>query len=289
MSSVNTQLPEKQFIVVDQEVVCYYEQGRGDVVLLLHGWPQTSYVWRAILPELSKKYRVIAIDLPGLGDSQATTKHDTRHIAAVINKCLTNLKISQLHLVGHDVGAWVATAYAFQYEHTLQSLTVIDAGIPGLISPAVFQPDNAGKVWQFYFHAIDDIPEWLLEGKERAYLSWYFTNKSFVKGAITTEDLDVYYQYYKGKEKLKSGFGYYRAFPESAKQNQSVASRLNIPILAVGGEHALGTQVGKAFEKLSSTVRTVSIKDCGHYVPEEQPDELTRLLYEFFAETNVPS
>lgn len=278
MNVVQAQLPEPKYTTINQTKLCWYEQGAGSVILLLHGWPQTSYVWRKVIPQLSKHNRVIAIDLPGMGNSGFTSAYDTQAIATLIHEFIRQQKIEKFNLVGHDVGAWIATAYAFEYAGDLKSLTVIDAGIPGLINPAIFQPENAAKVWQFYFHAVNDIPEMLIAGKEKEYLNWYFSNKSFIKNSISREDLEVYTKAFKGADKLKHGFAYYRAFPESVKKYQNISIRLNIPVLAIGGDHALAYSVGDALKKVADHVTSISIKDCGHYVPEEQPEILIRLI-----------
>lgn len=270
------QIPEMKEIKIDNSSIAYYEQGHGETIILLHGWPQTSYVWRNNFPELSKEYRVIALDLPGLGKSGKAYKYDTKSIASLIDKFVDSLEIDRFHLVGHDIGSWVAVAYALSFEHKLSTLTVIDAGIPALMEPTIFQPQNANKIWQFYFHAVDEIPEFLTDGKEKEYLSWYFTKKSFVKSAINENDLEVYYKDYKGT--MKNGFEYYRAFNESSKQNQLFSGKLSIPILAVGGRSAMAEHVGNAIGKIADNVQIVVIEDCGHYVPEEQPEQLNKLI-----------
>jgi len=276
--NMNAQMPTEKTITIDNTKIAYYEQGKGETVLLLHGWPQTSYVWRKVLPELSKNYRVIAVDLPGLGNSDTTRSYDTKNIATLLNGLTDSLQIKKFHLVGHDIGSWVAVAYAMHFESKLITLTVIDAGIPGLISPTVFQPENANKIWQFYFHAVDEIPEFLTEGKEKEYLSWYFSKKSYIKTAIDETDLQIYYSAYKGKKKMKNGFDYYRAFAESSTQNKSFNSTLTIPILAIGGKYAMADQVGIAMKKISTNVQTETVDFCGHYIPEEQPEKLVELI-----------
>lgn len=270
------QIPIMKEIKLDNSKITYYEQGKGETIILLHGWPQTSYVWRKNFPELSKNNRVIALDLPGLGKSEKADKYDTKNIATLIDKFVDSLKIDKFHLVGHDIGSWVAVAYAMSFEHKLSSLTVIDAGIPGLIDAAVFQPQNTNKIWQFYFHAVDEIPEFLTDGKEKEYLSWYFTKKSFIKSAINENDLLIYYNDYKGT--MTNGFDYYRAFNESSKQNQSFNKKLTIPILAIGGRFALAEQVGNAMKKIADNVHTEIVEECGHYIPEEQPEQLNKLI-----------
>jgi len=282
IKTINTKMPPKKIIAVNGINLACYEQGESsnDTIFLLHGWPQTSHIWRFVLPLLSKKYRVIAIDLPGLGDSSNPSSYDTENVAKIIVGLADKLKLDQLHLIGHDIGAWVAGALALSFETRLKTLTVIDSGIPGLLPPSVFQPANANIIWQFYFHAIEDLPEFLTAGKEKAYFSWYFNKKTFIKNAIEPEDLEVYYAAYKGAGKMKSGFDYYRAFTTSAAQNKVLFAKgkLSLPVLAIGGQHALGDQFGISMQQIASHVQTETIADCGHYVPEEQPERLARLI-----------
>jgi pimeloyl-ACP methyl ester carboxylesterase len=203
-------------------------------------------------------------------------------VAMLIKSFCDRLGLEKIHLVGHDVGAWVATTFALEYETSLQSLIILDAGIPGLIPDEVFSPLNANKIWQFYFHAIEGMPEFLIEGKEKEYLSWYFTRKTTIKNAITAEDISIYTAAYTGKERLRNGFDYYRAFSESAEQNKSYQHQLSIPILAMGGEQSQGLNVGKAMQKIShAEIESVSLPECGHYITEEQPEKFLALVLAF--------
>ena len=271
-------MPLKKHLIIQGSKISYYEQGQGDVIILLHGWPQTSYTWRKVIPILSKENRVVAIDLPGTGYSGPTVRYDNKSIASIIHEVTTGLGITSFHLVGHDVGAWVSATYALLYEEQLKTLTLIEAGIPGLIDPSLFVPENANKIWQFYFNQIEVLPEELVVGKEKTYLSWFFDTKSFVKSAISKQDLKVYYKANKGKEKLKNGFNYYRAFSESSTANIQLKKKLHIPVLAIGGDHAVGYGVGKSVEGITTNLQSVSIADCGHYIPEEKPLELSKLI-----------
>lgn len=261
--------------------IAYMTEGSGSPIVLLHGWPQTSHVWRKVIPLLATQHRVVAIDLPGLGESQTFDVFDTGAVADIISDATEALGISSFHLVGHDIGAWVATSLALRHEGRLKSLTVVDAGIPGLIPDEIFKPSNGARIWQFYFHGVSDIPELLTEGREREYLSWYFRNKAIVKDAITETDVDLYTNQYRRKHAMSNGFGYYRAFTQSAEQNQSFQQKLAIPVLAVGGESAIGASIGAAMNKIASTVTSKVIVNCGHYVPEERPSEFSETLLEF--------
>lgn len=261
--------------------IAYLTEGSGTPIVLLHGWPQTSHVWRKVIPLLAAKHQVVAIDLPGLGESQSFGVFDTGRVADIISEATEALGISGYHLVGHDIGAWVATSLALRHDGRLKSLTVVDAGIPGLIPDEIFNPGNAARVWQFYFHAVGDIPELLTEGREREYLSWYFRNKAIVKDAISEADVDLYTSQYRRKHAMSNGFEYYRAFPLSADQNRSFQRKLAVPVLAVGGESAVGSSIGAAMQKIATSVDTKVIPNCGHYVPEERPREFSEMLLEF--------
>jgi pimeloyl-ACP methyl ester carboxylesterase len=275
-------LSEKKEVTVDGLTITYYESGSGVPLILLHGWPQTSHIWRKVIPELQKHYRVLSIDLPGMGNLNAAPNADTRSIANVIHSFCKQLNLGSIHLVAHDIGAWVATAFALEHEKSLRSLIVLDAGIPGLIPDEAFSPLNAKKIWQFYFHAIDGMPEFLIVGKEKEYLAWYFTQKATIKEAISEDDISIYVEAYTGKERLKNGFDYYRAFPESAAQNKGYANKVSVPVLAIGGDNAQGLNVGIAMQKISDNkIQAVSIPDCGHYIAEEQPAVFLNLVLDF--------
>lgn len=251
-----------------------------DTILLLHGWPQTAHIWRHVIPALATQYRILAPDPPGLGKSPFAAQYDTGHIAQLIKAYLDEQGVQRCHVVGHDIGGWVAVAFALQFESACLSLTVMDAGIPGLMPQQLFQPENAGKVWQFYFHAVTDLPELLVVGKERVYLDWYFSHKTFVKGSI---DSEVYYAAYTGKERLAAGFDYYRAFSVSAEQNRQQLRKLKVPVMAVGGEYAVGESMRAVAAALAADEvgKVVVIPGCGHYIPEEQPVVVVKLLEGF--------
>ncbi len=281
---INNNFPDAKQIVTNGIPVTYYECGEGEPMVLLHGWPQTSYVWRKVIPELSKKYRVIAVDLPGMGNSDAAPAADTQSVAIFLKSFFDLLGLEKYHLLAHDVGAWVAVTFALEFEKSLLSLIILDAGIPGLIPAEIFVPENANKIWQFYFHAIEGMPEFLIEGKEKDYLNWYLTKKATVKDAITEEDMAVYTKAFTGKQRLRDGFAYYRAFPKSSLQNKSYQHRLTIPVIAIGGEQAQGSNIGKAMQKIAdSKITTISIPDCGHYIAEERPDALLNIINDFMA------
>lgn len=262
----------------------YVTAGQGNPVVLLPGWPQTWYAWRHVLPILAQHYQVLALDLRGMGDSDKPEQgYDTATVAADLFALTQELGWSKFRLVGHDVGAWVAYAYAASYPDTVPQLVLLDAAIPGVTSPEAFQLMPDSKTWQFVFHAVPDLPEQLIEGRERLYLSWFFQAKSVNKEAIQAADLDEYVRCYAAPGAMRAGFAYYRAVFEDIAQNQIHAqTHLNMPVLALGGEKATGTRLFQTIAKVASTVEGGMISNCGHYIPEECPDALCDRLLDFF-------
>jgi microsomal epoxide hydrolase len=262
----------------------YVTAGTGPPVVLLAGWPETWYAWRHVVPLLAPHFTVIAPDLRGQGDSERPPGgYDTASLAADIHALVHQLGYKTIFLVGHDVGAWTAYAYAAAYRDEVSRLALLDAAIPGVTPAAAFGLVRNSKTWQFTFHAVPDIPEMLTKGHEREYLTWFFRTKAAHPDAIGPETIDVYVRAYASPGGMRAGFAYYRAvFDDQAQNEQSKAQPLEMPVLALGGASAVGTALRDTMRTAASNVSGGAIADCGHYIPEEQPAELSRLLLRFF-------
>lgn len=253
-------------------------------MVLLPGWPQTWYAWRHVIPLLAASYSVLALDLRGMGDSgKPATGYDTDTLASDLYELVQELGWKQFRLVGHDVGTWVAYAYAAKYPQTLRQLVLLDAAIPGLTPLEAFGLSPDSKTWQFVFHAVPDLPELLTQGREREYLNWFFRTKSVNTEAIQSDDLDVYARCYAEPGAMAAGFAYYRAVFQDIAQNQIHAQTpLSMPVLALGGEKATGERLFQTIAKVAPTAEGGAIPNCGHYIPEECPQELCDRLLAFF-------
>lgn len=270
------------------------ESTGGTPIVCLSGWPQTAEAYAEMMPLLAKNHRVLALDLPGLGGSAASADghHDTKTVSGILAQAVeAELGAStKYHLVGHDVGAWVAFPWAAENGPSLLSLTLVDAIIPGLAPlPEYPLPDGVNnRLWQFAFNRLPDLPEILVQGRERPMLDWLFDNKSFHPERITPAKRDIYVECYSRPGGMSGGFAYYRAIPEVMKYNREVLSvgKLQVPILAVGGAQATGAMMKTALDLTADTERSryVEIDDCGHYVPEEQPTVAAREILAFIAE-----
>jgi pimeloyl-ACP methyl ester carboxylesterase len=262
----------------------YVEGGSGEPVLLVPGWPQSWYAWRHVMPTLADTYRVIAIDPPGLGDSGRPKAYDTASIAAYLDAFLDALKLDRVHIIGHDIGAWIGYAYAARYAQRVKRLALIDAAIPG-IAPAdayALTPERIDLTWHFYFNALPELPEALIAGRERVFLAWLFSARSSNKSAIDEAAIAEYTRVYSAPGAMHSGFEYYRAIFESIAQNRmTAADKLSMPVLAIGGAQWLGPMLQKMVEPIATNLRTEIIAGSGHFVPEEAPAAVARVLQEF--------
>lgn len=260
--------------------------GKGPPVLLLAGWPQTWYAWRKVMPIMAQNYTIVALDMRGLGDSdKPQSGYDTRTVSEDIYHLVKLFGGQRFFLVGHDVGAWVAYAYAAAHGQTVRRLVVLDAAIPGITPAHAFGLSRDSKTWQFVFHTVPDLPEEMTEGRERQYLSWFFRTKSAHPETITPEALDEYVRCYSAPGGMRAGFEYYRAVFDDIEQNQEYAkTKLSMPVLAFGGEKATGDRMLHTMQSVADDVRGGVIPDCGHYIPEECPEFLAGEMLAFFKE-----
>ena len=262
----------------------YVEGGSGEPVLLVPGWPQSWYAWRYAMPALADTFRVIAIDPPGLGESGRPAAYDTASIAAYIDAFLDALKLDHVHFIGHDIGAWIGYAYAARHAQRVRRLALIDAAIPG-IAPAdayALTPERINKTWHFYFNALPGLPEALVAGRERIFLEWLFGARSTNKRAIDEAAIAEYTRVYSAPGAMHSGFQYYRAIFDSIAQNRkTAAAKLSMPVMAIGGAQWLGPMMQKMVEPVAANLRAEIVPGSGHFVPEENPAAITRLLQEF--------
>ena len=266
----------------------YVMGGSGEPLLLIPGWPESWYAWRHIMPELAQNYTVIAVDPRGVGDSdKADSGYDFDNLATDMAQLMEQIGYDSYRVVGHDVGMWIGYAVAAKYTERVSSLAVIEAVIPGVAdAPTIFQPPAKNeKIWHFMFNQLSDLPETLIEGKEREYLKWLFDNKAYRTSAISPIDLDEYVRIYSIPGSIRSGFEFYRAIPQSIKQAQQwQQQKLPMPVLAIGGSESTATGPLETMKKVADNVSGGQIQSCGHYLPEECPEELLQRLNKFMGE-----
>jgi haloacetate dehalogenase len=264
----------------------YMEAGEGAPVVLLHGFPETSYAWRYQIPELAKKYRIIAPDLRGYGETdKPTTGYDKRNMAKDLRELMRALEIPKIALVGHDRGARVATRFAKDHPEGLDRLVVMD-NVPTRIVARDFNPIMARAYWFFIFNQIPDLPEALISGREDLWLSHLFADWSYNPYTISGEAFETYVKAYRRPGALRGALADYRANGEDVAQDQVDADKkIACPTLSLWGADFYA--VGQMFDmqavwaEMSENLRTAEIQQCGHLPQEEQPEIVNKLLTDF--------
>jgi len=265
----------------------YLEAGEGDLVLLLHGWPHTSYSWRHVIPELSRHARVIAPDLRGLGDtSRPLSGYDNATVASDLLELVDRLETKTFSVVGHDWGGPVAFALCLMARSRISKLALVDSVLAGDGRSA--GGSQGGARWHHLFHRTPNLPEFLTAGREAAYLSWFYEEYSERGGSVTPADLAEYVRTYSQPGAMRCGFEYYRTIDASAAFVQKAIKaegKLRVPVLSVAGDsgRARANEAKESIQLLVEQLDHRLIPRCGHLVPEEAPEELLQHLVPFLS------
>lgn len=269
----------------------YVTGGKGPALVLIHGLPASWYEWRGILPAFADKYRVIVPDLRGLGDSSKPPGGYDSHTAAEdIHQLVRMMGIDRVFVAGHDWGAAVGFAYAVRYPQEVLRLAILDMTIPGFGPEDGFRVTRQGGPWHTIFHMVPDVPEALITGRERQYLSIFYSGL-YGSGdnptAIDKEEVDEYIRVYTKPGALRAYLSYYRSLFEDADRNRKgTKTKLSMPVLALGGERTMGAAAGGL--KLKEAVEQLQVKvvpRAAHWVIHDAPDFVSQQLLSFFAET----
>ena len=164
------------------------------------------------------------------------------------------------------------------HPNDVKRLVILDVPILGIGAA-----QNTSGLWHVNFHMVRDIPELLVQGHEREYLTWFYKHFTCNPAATTEQDIDEYVSHYSAPGGMRAGFEYYRAFPQDAIQNVEASKiKLPMPVLALGGECSFGTAALESMRQLATDVRGGLVPDSGHWIPEEQPKFLVEQLTAFF-------
>ncbi|WP_030904039.1 alpha/beta fold hydrolase [Streptomyces sp. NRRL F-5126] len=268
------------------------EGGRaaGPAVVLLAGFPQTWWAWRAVMPHLAERFRVIAVDLPGQGHSERPEDgYDTHTVAARVQAAVAALGVEKYWLAAHDIGAWVAFSLALAYEERLHGVALLDAGIPGVSLPDAIpaDPDRAWKTWHFAFHLVPELPETLLAGREREYVGWFLGAKALGSDTFGSAEIDHYAAAVAAEGGLRASLAYYRDARESARGNHEALARrhLTVPVLGISGSHGSIPDMAASLSPWADNTTGTVIAGSGHFIPDEQPAALAAALHAFIERT----
>src|SRR6266699_3776000 len=256
----------------------YITAGHGAPLILLHGYAETSLMWKPIIPVLAERFTVIAPDLPGIGDSDIPAHGlDMKSAAIRIHDLAKSLGVQKAEVVGHDIGLMVA--YAAQFASEVTKLVLMDAFLPGVEGwEAVYNNPN---IWHFRFNG--PTPEALVQGRERTYFEYFWNDLAADKTrSIPEADRKAYTAAYARPGRMHAGWAYFVSFQQAAKDFAQLSqTKLHMPVLTIGGEKSLGEALGQQTKLVATDVTVVVLKDTGHWVLEERPKETTEALQEF--------
>jgi len=265
---------------VDGLTLHYLTAGKGPAVVLLHGYAQTSRMWRPIIPLLAEKFTVIAPDLPGIGDSAIPKDGlDMKTAAIRMHALVQKLGVQKARVVGHDIGLMVAYAYAAQFPAETEKLVLMDAFLPGVEGwESIY--NNPG-LWHFRFNG--PTPEKLVQGRERTYFESLWNDFAADKTrSIPEEDRKAYTTAYSRPGRMRAGWAYFVSFQQAAKGFAELSkTKLAMPLLMIGGEKASGQVLGEQAKLVASDFKVIVLKNTGHWVMEENPKETTAALQAF--------
>lgn len=258
----------------------YLDAGDGDLVILLHGFAQTSHMWRPLMEQLAVNHRVVAIDLRGAGGSaKPETGYDKKTMAEDVYALVTSLGYEQATVVGHDIGLMVAYAYAAQHPDAVNRIVLMDAFLPGV--------GDWQHVWLlrdlWHFHFYGETPLKLVTGRERIYLEHFWNDFAADRThSVPEADRELYAAAFAQPGAIQAGFGYFKAFEQDAADFAGFSeTKLTMPMLVLTGEKASGAFLIEQAELVDTNVEGVIVPGAGHWLIDEAPDQVIPALVEF--------
>lgn len=269
-----------QTALVNGVNIHYVIGGKGDPLVLVHGFGQNWYMWNRLLPELSKHFTVIAPDLRGVGESdKPESGYDKKNMAKDIHELVQKLGYKNINLAGHDIGLMVAYAYAAQYGSEVKKVALMDALLPG-IEPVWSQV--SASAWWFGFFAWPASGD-LVTGKEKEFLTDFWPVVGHVKDPFTPEETAEFIRAYSVKDAAKSSFKWFGNFPQDGKDNLVLAkTKLKMPLLAMGGEYFAAAFLKDHSKLVAENVSESKIAGSGHWLVQENTAQVQKDLLAFF-------
>lgn len=271
---------EDHFASVNGVRLHYLRAGKGDPVILLHGYAQTSHMWRPLIVELAKTHTVIAPDLRGFGQSsKPMTGYDKKTMAQDVHALATSSGIRRAAVVGHDIGLMVAYAYAAQYPGEVERIALMDAFLPGVGDWKTVW--LLRDLWHFHFYGVTPLK--LVAGRERIYFEHFWNDfAADPKHSVPEADRRFYARSYAQPGAMRAGFEVFRNFEQDARDfAQFAEKKLTMPMLVLTGEKASGEFLIDQARLVDTNVEGVVIKGKGHWLMEESPGEVIPRLDAF--------
>jgi pimeloyl-ACP methyl ester carboxylesterase len=272
---------ERRFGEVNGVKLHFLIAGHGKPIILLHGYAQTSHMWRPLIAALAETHTIIAPDLRGFGDSSKPAGgYDKKTMAQDIHALAASLGYGRTGIAGHDIGLMVAYAYAAQFPTEVDRIVLMDAFLPGV--------GDWTKVWLlrdlWHFHFYGKTALALVEGRERIYLEHFWNDFAADPAhSVSEADRQLYATAYAQPGAMGAGFEVFRAFEQDATDFAAFGkTKLSMPMLVLTGEKASGEFLITQGRLVAKSVEGVVIKGSGHWLIDEAPEQIIPKLVTFF-------
>jgi pimeloyl-ACP methyl ester carboxylesterase len=271
---------KNQYATVNGVKIHYVIGGKGEPLLLVHGFGQNWYMWNRLLPELSKHFTVIAPDLRGVGESaKPAGGYDKKTMAVDMHELMKKLGYQHINLAGHDIGLMVAYAYAAQFPADVKKIALMDALLPG-IEPVWSQVK--AQAWWFGFFAQPHSGE-LVSGKVGMFFTDFWPTVGYKNNSFTQAERNEFIRAYSVPGATTGAFHWFGNFSQDAKDNVIFAkTKLTMPLLAMGSDHFAGSFLAEHSKLVATDVHESIIKESGHWVVQEQTAQVQKALLDFF-------
>jgi pimeloyl-ACP methyl ester carboxylesterase len=265
----------------------FVRAGAGELVVLLHGFPETCFAWRKVIPDLARHYTVIAPDLRGCGDTdKPEADYDNHTVANDIRQLVQQLGLGPVRLVGHDIGMRAAYAYAASFPAEVKRLCFMEGVLPGFGLEELYDALKFPRMYHLtLFEAPNGLAEALISGRESIFVEHFIRQQTYDPFGPEQDALDEYARRIASPGALRGGIALFRTHKLDAERNRvSGGSKLSMPVLTIGGSASFGGRnLEKRTRELAQNVKGVILDDCGHYPAEEQPQHVIDELLKFFA------
>ncbi|AWW41743.1 MULTISPECIES: alpha/beta fold hydrolase [Streptomyces] len=277
---------EHEYADVNGTRLHYVIGGQGDdLMVLLPGWPRTWWQFRKLMPKLAERFRVVAVDIRGMGDSDKPgCGYDKKNMARDIYELVRSLGYSKAHICGEDIGGMVAYSYAVNHPEATDKLALWETihpneGFYGI--PMLPQPAQDGLQWWLAFNMVKDLPEAVLTGRFRTVQDWIIEHYSGSPESYTEEDRAIYAAAYNTSDAIRAGNAWYQEWHQDMVDDKEYPETpITVPTLFLAGKSA--PLIFPMIEKKAADIRTVELAGAGHFLSDERPDDLLAVLEDFF-------
>jgi len=282
---------ENKYTTVNGIKLHYVEGGSGKPLICLPGWPQTWFSLHPVAMQLAKEYRVIIVDLRGMGTSEKPESgYDKKTMAIDIHELVVQLGLEKASLMGHDIGGMVAMSFAFNFPESTEKLIVLDGSHPSeglyqmplIPSPGTFSEKmdaNMPYAWWMGFNQVKGLPEQLLEGRFHLLQNWLFNYVMIDENKMTELERAVYASAYNDKDSIRASNAWYQTFQQDIEDSKNY-QQLKMPVLGIGS-YISYNYMNYGLPSVATDLQVVGIMNSGHYLFEEKPQEVLNIVLPF--------